>query len=108
MTVSATDTLTVLHDGSSTSASGFRAGALAAGIKASGRPDLGIWASDVPCVAAATFTQNAFPAAPVVLSRDRIRANPVAQAVVFNAGNANACSGDRGLEDVREMTRLAA
>jgi glutamate N-acetyltransferase/amino-acid N-acetyltransferase len=99
---------TVLQDGSSTSARGFKAGALAAGIKPSGRPDLGIWASDVPCVAVATFTQNTFPAAPVILSRERLRAASRAQAVVFNAGNANACNGNQGLEDAREMARLAA
>jgi glutamate N-acetyltransferase/amino-acid N-acetyltransferase len=97
----------ILSDASSTSARGFRAAALAAGIKPSGRPDLGIWASEAPCVAVATFTQNAFPAAPVVLSRDRLRAAARAQAVVFNAGNANACNGDGGLEDAREMARLA-
>jgi glutamate N-acetyltransferase / amino-acid N-acetyltransferase len=102
------ESFTVLQDGSSTSARGFKAGALAAGIKPSGRPDLGIWASDVPCVAVGTFTQNTFPAAPVVLSRERLNAAPRAQAVVFNAGNANACNGNRGLEDAREMARLAA
>ena len=59
-------------NGSVTSATGFRAGALAAGIKASGKPDLGIWTADVECVAAATFTPNKFPAAPVVLSRERV------------------------------------
>src|SRR5439155_22685050 len=85
-------------DGSVTSARGFRAGALAAGIKASGKPDLGIWTSDVECVAAATFTPNKFPAAPVLLSRERV-ARGVAQAVVFNAGNANACNGTQGLDD---------
>lgn len=98
----------VLADASSTSARGFKAAALAAGIKPSGRPDLGIWASDVACLAVATFTQNAFPAAPVVLSRDRLRQAARAQAVVFNAGNANACNGPRGLEDARTMTSLAA
>ncbi|MBV8720092.1 MAG: bifunctional glutamate N-acetyltransferase/amino-acid acetyltransferase ArgJ [Chloroflexi bacterium] len=98
----------VLQDGSSTSARGFKAGALAAGIKPSGRPDLGIWASEVPCVAVATFTQNTFPAAPVMLSRERLQLAPRAQAVVFNAGNANACNGDRGLRDAREMAELAA
>ena len=98
----------VLADGSATSPQGFRAAGVAAGIKASGRPDLGIWASEVPCVAAGTFTQNTFPAAPVMLSRDRLRAQPRAQAVVFNAGNANACNSEQGLADVREMTRLAA
>lgn len=108
MTAAVSQSFTVLPNGSSTSAQGFKAGALAAGIKASGRPDLGIWASDVPCVAVGTFTQNAFPAAPVVLSRGLLKANPRAQAVVFNAGNANACNGEQGLEDVREMARLAA
>jgi len=102
------ETFSILQDGSSTSAKGFKAAALAAGIKPSGRPDLGIWASDVPCVAAATFTQNAFPAAPVVVSRERINASQRAQAVVFNAGNANACTGDQGLQDSRETTQLAA
>jgi len=108
MTASASETFTTLEDGSSTSARGFQAGAIAAGIKASGRPDLGIWASEVPCVAVATFTQNAFPAAPVVLSRERLNARPQAQAVVFNAGNANACNGERGLCDARQMAELAA
>jgi glutamate N-acetyltransferase/amino-acid N-acetyltransferase len=108
MTASLSETLTTLGDGSSTSARGFRAAALAAGIKASGKPDLGIWASDAPCVAAATFTQNAFPAAPVMLSRERLRADARAQAVVFNAGNANACNGQQGLADAREMANLAA
>src|SRR6266852_4109387 len=98
-----------LADRSVTSAQGFCAGALAAGIKASGKPDLGIWASDVECVAAATFTPNKFPAAPVVLSRQRIATSDGrAQAVVFNAGNANACNGQQGLADAREMSRLAA
>ena len=108
MTTSIKESFNLLTDGSSTSARGFRAGSLAAGIKASGRPDLGIWASEVPCVAVATFTQNAFAAAPVILSRERLNASPRAQAVVFNAGNANACNGPRGLEDAREMARLAA
>src|SRR5713226_1592910 len=95
-----------LADRSVTSAQGFRAGALAAGIKTSGKPDLGIWTSDVDCVAAATFTPNKFPAAPVVLSRERVR-DGRARAVVFNAGNANACNGEQGLADAREMAQLA-
>jgi len=97
-----------LVDGSVTSAAGFRAGALVAGIKASGKPDLGIWTSDVECVAAATFTPNAFAAAPVLVSREHLAATSGrAQAVVFNAGNANACNGPQGLEDAQEMARLA-
>ncbi len=93
-------------EGSVTSAPGFRAGAVAAGIKASGKPDLGLLVADCPCVAAATFTRNAFPAAPVALSRARVQAGQ-AQAVVFNSGNANACTGEWGLADAEEMARLA-
>jgi glutamate N-acetyltransferase/amino-acid N-acetyltransferase len=106
---SAAQTFQTLADASVTSARGFRAGALVAGIKASGKPDLGIWTADVECVAAATFTPNKFPAAPVVLSRDRLaNSGGRAQAVVFNAGNANACNGQQGLSDAQEMSRLAA
>jgi len=108
MTATASQTFTFLTDGSSTSAIGFKAGALVAGFKPSGRPDLGIWASDAPCVAVGTFTQNAFAAGPVVVSRDRLNAAPRAQAVVFNAGNANACNAAQGLKDAREMAELAA
>jgi glutamate N-acetyltransferase/amino-acid N-acetyltransferase len=108
MTLTTAQSFTSIADGSVTSPQGFRAAAVAAGIKASGKPDLGIWASEVACVAAATFTQNTFPAAPVILSRDRVRAHATAQAVVFNAGNANACNGVQGLDDAREMARLAA
>ncbi len=105
---STTQSFQALADGSVTSARGFRASALAAGIKVSGKPDLGIWAADAECAAAATFTPNKFPAAPVVLSRERLAASAGrAQAVVFNAGNANACNGEHGLEDAREMSRLA-
>jgi glutamate N-acetyltransferase/amino-acid N-acetyltransferase len=108
MTLTTAQSFTSIADGSVTSAQGFRAAAVAAGIKASGKPDLGIWASEVACVAAATFTQNTFPAAPVILSRERVHAHGHAQAVVFNAGNANACNGVQGLDDAREMARLAA
>lgn len=106
MTVQAA-AVTVVPGGSVTTARGFRAGAIAAGIKASGNPDLGLLVSEVPCVAAATFTQNAFAAAPVLLSRQRINAG-TAQAVVFNSGNANACNGVQGLRDAQEMAALAA
>jgi glutamate N-acetyltransferase / amino-acid N-acetyltransferase len=112
MTLSAvthtTPGIVVLPEGSVTSARGFRAGALAAGIKASGKPDLGLLVSDVPCVVAGTFTQNAFPAAPVVLCRERVAANGRAQALVFNSGNANACNGEGGLADAHAMAALAS
>ncbi len=100
------EAVTLLSNGSVTSAQGFRAGATAAGIKPSGRPDLGLLVSDQSCVAAGMFTQNAFPAAPVLLSRERLGSTR-AQAIVFNSGNANACNGEGGLADAAEMARLA-
>lgn len=103
----AEEALVRLADGSVTSARGFRAGAVAAGIKASGKLDLGMLVSDTPCVVAATFTPNAFPAAPVLLSRERVPSG-IAQAIVFNSGNANACNGEQGLTDARSMTAEAA
>ncbi len=100
------EAVALIPHGSVTSAEGFRAGAVAAGIKASGRHDLGLLVSDQSCIAAAMFTQNAFPAAPVLLSRERVGSGR-AQAIVFNSGNANACNGDAGLTDAIEMARLA-
>jgi len=86
---------------------GFLAGATAAGIKTKGGLDLGILCSEGPCVAAGMFTTNRIKAAPVVWSQGRV-AGGKAQAVVVNAGCANACTGERGLADAGEMAALAA
>jgi glutamate N-acetyltransferase / amino-acid N-acetyltransferase len=97
-----------LPDGSPTSPRGFQAGALHAGIKSDPvKPDLALLLSEHPCAAAATFTQNRFPAAPVVLDRERI-ASGQARAIVVNSGNANACTGEQGLQDARRMAAWAA
>ncbi len=99
----------VLPDGSATSPMGFSAAAVAAGIKQSGRPDLVLVASDRDCTAAGVFTRNRVAAAPVLLGRETLAANASAlRGVVINAGNANACTGEPGLADAREMQRLAA
>jgi len=90
--------------------SSLRAAGVAAGIKASGRPDVALLVADAPVACAGIFTQNLFPAAPVVVSREHLRANGgMIRAVVVNSGNANACTGERGLADAREMCdRVAA
>ena len=96
-------------DGSVTTPRGFVAAAVAAGIKQSGRPDLVLVASDRDCAAAGVFTRNRVPAAPVLLDRETLAANRAAlRGVLINAGNANACTGEPGLADAREMQRLAA
>lgn len=87
---------------------GFSFAGIAAGIKKSGAVDLALIVSDRPCAAAAVFTQNAFPAAPVLYDRALVAENPAGlRAVVINAGCANACTGDLGLADATEMAALA-
>jgi glutamate N-acetyltransferase/amino-acid N-acetyltransferase len=92
-----------------TSPRGFLAGGAYAGIKSHGpdTKDLGLLVSTTPCTAAALFTTNKVCAAPVVVSRLALAAGPV-QAIIANSGCANACTGDQGLADAREMAALAA
>ena len=85
---------------------GFRAAAVASGIKAEGL-DLALVAADAPCAAAAVFTTNRAQAAPVVVSREHL-ASGRARAVVVNAGCANAATGAAGLADARETAALVA
>jgi glutamate N-acetyltransferase/amino-acid N-acetyltransferase len=86
----------------------YRYAAVRAGIKASAtKDDLALIVSDVPAVAAGVYTQNKVFAAPVALDRARTPCTGI-RAVVINSGNANACTGERGLADANEMARLAA
>ncbi len=86
---------------------GFTFSGVAAGIKKTGALDLALVVSDRPCTAAAVFTQNRFPAAPVLYDRSLVRENPAGlRAVAINAGCANACTGDAGLADAAEMAAL--
>jgi glutamate N-acetyltransferase/amino-acid N-acetyltransferase len=98
-----------IADGVLTAVPGFRAAGVACGIKAGGALDLALVASDRPCAAAGVFTTNRFPAAPVLYDREALAANPSGVRVVaINAGCANACTGEEGLADAREMAALAA
>ena len=98
-----------IPEGTVTSPKGFRAGATYAGMKKEAERglDLGILFSEAPCVATALFTTNKIKAAPVVLSRERLR-DGRAVAVVINSGCANACTGEQGLRNAVEMSGLAA
>ena len=86
---------------------GFRFAATAAGLKKTGALDLALMAADAPAAAAGVFTTNLVKAAPVLLSRERLRGGR-AQAILVNAGNANACTGPAGLADARESARITA
>ena len=91
-----------------TTAQGFRAAGLHAGIKPRGS-DLALLVSDVPATAAAVFTTNLAQAAPVVVSREHLtRSGGAARAIIVNSGCANACTGDEGLQAARDMAELTA
>jgi len=97
----------LIPSGNVTSASGFLAGAVHAGIKSKDELDLAILCSEVPCKAAGVFTTNQIKSAPVILSQRHI-ARGRAQAIVANSGCANACTGEQGLADAQRMANLAA
>jgi glutamate N-acetyltransferase/amino-acid N-acetyltransferase len=85
---------------------GFRAAAVASGIKPEGL-DLALIVADTDCAAAGVFTTNLARAAPVLVSREHV-AGGRARAVLVNAGCANAGTGDAGLADAREAAEAAA
>ena len=86
---------------------GFKAAGVVAGLKKNGQPDMAMIFSEVPAVAAGTFTTNQVQAASVKLCRKRLEAK-IAHAVVVNSGNANACNGAQGFRDAERMTELTA
>ncbi|HLH60356.1 MAG TPA: bifunctional glutamate N-acetyltransferase/amino-acid acetyltransferase ArgJ [Ktedonobacteraceae bacterium] len=91
-----------------TAPQGFRAGVTACGIKSDATiKDLAILASDVPCVAAGTFTTSTTKAAPVIVCQEHLRGGR-AQAVIVNSGNANCATGDPGLLNAYRMTEFVA
>ena len=92
-----------------TAPAGFRAAGVAAGLKASGKPDLAVVVNDGPDHhAAAVFTSNRVEAAPVTWSR-QVLADGRVDAVVLNSGGANACTGAAGLVDTQlSAAHLAA
>jgi glutamate N-acetyltransferase/amino-acid N-acetyltransferase len=87
---------------------GFQAAGISCGIKATaGAKDLALIYSAVPAKVAGLFTTNRVKAAPVLATRKRVRRG-LCQAVIVNSGNANACTGERGLRDAETMVQLTA
>jgi glutamate N-acetyltransferase/amino-acid N-acetyltransferase len=87
---------------------GFRASGVTAGIKPSGRPDVGLLVCDGPqFVSAARFTASGAAAAPVLVSRERCRLDAL-KAILVNSGCANAATGRRGLDDAAKTQGAAA
>ncbi|MDR1428703.1 MAG: bifunctional glutamate N-acetyltransferase/amino-acid acetyltransferase ArgJ [Spirochaetaceae bacterium] len=89
-------------------ARGFRAGGVWCGIKASDRKrDLGLIYSEKTCTAAALFTTNLVKAASVLVSAEHLKRGRL-HGVIANSGNANACTGEAGIQAARRMAALAA
>ncbi len=98
----------VIEGGSITSPKGFLAGACYVGVKSrkSEKPDVAILYSQEPASCAALFTTNKFCAAPVLLGREVLKKGR-ARAVVINSGNANAATGEQGMENAKKVELLA-
>src|SRR5947209_12955843 len=90
-------------------ARGYRYAGVHSGLRPTppDRRDLALVVSDTPAAAAGVFTQNRVVAAPVRVCRERVPAAD-ARGIVVCSGNANACTGQRGLEDARRMAAVAA
>ena len=97
-------------NGTVTSARGFSAGGVFAGIKTPGpdKLDIGLLISDQPCSIAGTFSQNSIISPTVTLTSSRVGVDKKVRAVVVNSGCANTAVGEQGTTDAKEMTELAA
>ena len=94
-----------LIGGGITAVPGIRASGVHGGLKLDNQKDVALIVADSPAVAAGVFTRNRVCAATVLLSREHLE-DQIAQAIVVNSGNANACTGEPGLDNARKMAAL--
>ena len=95
-------------EGGVTAAKGFMAASTAAGIKYKNRQDMAMIYSKEPCKSAGTFTTNLVKAAPVKWDKNQVTSGADAQAVIINAGIANACTGEEGMGYCAQTAKAAA
>ncbi|CAI0471765.1 unnamed protein product [Linum tenue] len=95
--------------GGVTAANGFKAAGIYGGLRAKGeKPDLALVTCDVDAIAAGAFTQNMVAAAPVLYCKNVLNLSQTARAVLINAGQANAATGNAGYQDVIECADAIA
>ncbi len=99
--------LQFIDNGSITSVQGFKAAGINCGLKRQ-KKDLALIYSDVPCEAAGTFTLNKVVAAPLVISKNIISQKKKVRAVLVNSGNANACTGEEGVDNALKSQKYCA
>ena len=85
---------------------GFTFATISAGFRKADRHDLALVVSDAEATAAGVFTQAAFKAAPVLVGQELLAASHTAKAVLINSGQANACTGQEGLDNCRSTMDL--
>lgn len=95
-------------EGGITAAKGYEAAGYEGGIKYKDRKDMALIYSQQPCTIAGVFTSNVVKAAPVTWDREIVEHGAFAQAVVVNAGIANACTGKQGYDYCRKTADAAA
>lgn len=100
--------MNILNEGGVTAAKGFKAAGVEAGIKYKDRKDMAMICSEVPCKVAGTFTSNVVKAAPVLWDKEIVEHSEFAQAVVVNAGIANAGTGKEGYSYCKKTAAKAA
>jgi glutamate N-acetyltransferase/amino-acid N-acetyltransferase len=93
--------------GGATAPAGFVACGVECGVRGYGARDLGLLFSERGCGSAAVFTRNVVRGAPLIVTREAVERGDI-RAVVANSGNANAATGQKGLDDAYEMQALAA
>jgi glutamate N-acetyltransferase/amino-acid N-acetyltransferase len=86
---------------------GFRASGIYSGIKEHNKKDLGLIFSEEGATAVGVFTTNKIPAAPVIITREKIRPK-ICQAIIVNSGNANACTGTSGINNANDVCQSVA
>lgn len=94
-------------EGGVTAPQGFRAGGFYCGLRKV-KKDLAIISSEVPATVAGVFTLNKTQAAPILVCKSQLKKSSSCSAVVVNSGNANACTGERGLNDAWTMVKTSA
>ena len=88
---------------------GFKVAGVHAGLKADGALDMALIYSETPCVAAGVFTTNLVKAAPVLVDQETLAKNNThIRAVIVNTKCANACTGQQGIDNARQMQRWTA
>lgn len=100
-------TFSFIDNGTVTSPRGFKASGIHCGIK-NRKKDLALIYSECGCEVAGTFTRNTVKAAPVILSQTVVAQGGKVSAILVNSGNANACTGNQGMTDAKQMQSYCA